>query len=326
MEPSIRSSSYRVKECSLRKTQPSLHDATKRLVESHFSDTRISQYADLEFAVKKMENNTWYFLDPLSSGRQGFLIFQEKQPIIWMDDQMKFSYTIPIRVSQTLSTNPSIFLASLSRSENILRVEDCWLLSGSHLKTPFTKRWDKVLDFFLSYYHFDSHLQQGLTVTCAEYKPLSSVKTWTTTPQMMLAQGETYPRRLRVQFIKQEQNNKPNPILPIPTPTSQKITSHSHHQTPKQHFKEKEKKPTRALFLVDQIDSKEEDNSIAKAIPHPEYPDTYDIWMNGQKKGYAAVQDIDLSRRLRKIEIKEIPVKVEWNTEFNMYEILEIIS
>jgi hypothetical protein len=324
MEPSIRSSSYRVKECSLRKTQPALHDAAKRLVESHFSDTRISQYADLEFAIKKMENNTWYWLDPLSSGRQGFLIFQEKQPIVWMDDQMKFSYTIPIRVSPTLSTKPSIFLASLSRPENILRVEDCWLLSGSPLKTPFTQRWEKVLDFFLSYYHFDSHLQQGLVVSCAEYKPLSAAKTWTTTPQMMLAQGETYPRRLRVQFIKQEQDKKPNPILPTP------ISQSSYQQPHKQHHnKEKEKKPTRALFLIDQIDSKEEsqvDNSIAKAIPHPEYPDTYDIWMNGQKKGYAAVQDIELSRRLRKLEMKEIPVKVEWNTEFNMYEILAIIS
>lgn len=347
MEPSIRSSSYRGKECSLRKTTPALHDATKRIVESHFSDCRISQYADVEFATKKIENNTWYWLEPLSSGRQGFLVFQPNQPIVWMDDQMKFSHIIPIRVSSAVTSKVSIFLASLSRSEGILRIEDCWLLSGTQVKTPFSIRWNKVLDFFLSYYHYDSHLQQGLSIVPAEFKPLVWAKGWVSTPTMMLAQGETFPRRLRVQFIKYEQEEKKgNPILPNPIPNGVGVSTPGQNglgvttpgknglgvSTPISHRNQKKetpipKKPTRALFLVDQIDSvKEEvvDESIAKAVAHPEYPDTYDIWIQGKKKGFAAVQDIELSRQLRKMEQKEISVKVEWNTEFNMFEILSI--
>jgi hypothetical protein len=63
------------------------------------------------------------------------------------------------------------------------------------------------------------------------------------------------------------------------------------------------------------------------AVPHPEYPDTYDIFIKGVKKGYAAVQDIDLSRRLKKAcetqGINEgLCVNVEWNEEFSSYEIV----
>jgi hypothetical protein len=63
------------------------------------------------------------------------------------------------------------------------------------------------------------------------------------------------------------------------------------------------------------------------AIPDVNYPDTYTIIINEEKKGYAAVQDIDLSKELRiKSEgNKEIPVKVEWNAEFNSYEILSLL-
>jgi hypothetical protein len=66
------------------------------------------------------------------------------------------------------------------------------------------------------------------------------------------------------------------------------------------------------------------DNTTAKAVAHEEYPDTYNLWFKGVKKGYAAVQDLDLSRELRLASqtAKDLFVKVEWNSEFNMYEIV----
>ena len=47
--------------------------------------------------------------------------------------------------------------------------------------------------------------------------------------------------------------------------------------------------------------------------------------MNGVKKGYAAVQDMDLSKRLKMVKDKEIRVKIEWNPEFSMFEIHDIL-
>jgi hypothetical protein len=48
--------------------------------------------------------------------------------------------------------------------------------------------------------------------------------------------------------------------------------------------------------------------------------------VNGVKKGYAAVQDIELSRRLKDAlgNNKELSVCVEWNEEFSMYEITDL--
>jgi hypothetical protein len=48
--------------------------------------------------------------------------------------------------------------------------------------------------------------------------------------------------------------------------------------------------------------------------------------VNGVKKGYAAVQDIELSRRLKDAlgNNKELSVHVEWNEEFSMYEITDL--
>ena len=62
------------------------------------------------------------------------------------------------------------------------------------------------------------------------------------------------------------------------------------------------------------------------AVPE-EFPDTYTIVINGETKGYAAVQDIELSRKLRLAakDSKKIPVKVEWNQEFSSYEIISLL-
>jgi hypothetical protein len=65
----------------------------------------------------------------------------------------------------------------------------------------------------------------------------------------------------------------------------------------------------------------------AIAKPHADFPDTYDLWINGVKKGYAAVQDIQMSRNLKRLSSKEsLEVEIEWNSEFSMYEITNICS
>jgi hypothetical protein len=92
---------------------------------------------------------------------------------------------------------------------------------------------------------------------------------------------------------------------------------------------------TAPAFVEDTVEEEihTEDNlpaNVAKAIPHEEYPDTYDLWIKGVKKGYAAVQDLALSRQLRQAttvgkEKKEVLVKVAWNSEFDMFEIVSLV-
>jgi len=296
MEPSLRSSSYRPTECKLKRTDPALHETIQRFVES--LDMRISQYADINYATKKFQGKRWYWLPQI--GRSGYLVFLPKTPIVWIDEQFKQSYKIQMRVSSTMYEKPSVLIASLNLGDGLLRLEDAWFLSGKNLvNNPFTQRWDNLLETYSLLYKYDSALQQGLRIEPAVYEPLVSIKNIQQMPNVMLAQGEDDARRLRVQLVQPQ---------PRPEPQGQNI-------------QEAQKPAPRPPPRPARSDSQSKE---AFAIPHPEYPDTYELLVDGVKKGFAAVQDIDLSKRLKGCGNK-IRVKIEWNAEFSMYEINEVM-
>jgi len=310
MEPSLRSSTQRGNECKVRRTDPAVHETTKRFVESLCPDMRISQYADLNFAAKKMERDLWYWLEPVGGGRVGFLVFRPGQPAIWIDEQFKQSYIVQIRTSSAIYQKTSVFIASLNKTDGLLRIEDAWIYAGkSHLESPFTQRWDCVLDFFFDSYKEDLKLQQGLRIEPAIFHSLSKIDELhlaKSVPAVLFAQGESAFRRLRVQMYNEFSAVTPKaPASIISTaPKSKKSPGFA------------------APMFVD--DTPDQNGSIARIVAHEEYPDTYNIWINGVKKGYAAVQDLALSRELRSAikDVKELLVNVAWNDEFNMYEIL----
>ena len=326
MEPSLRSSSYRAVDSKLRRTDKSLHETIQRFVESLSPDVRVSQYADVNFAAKKFAGSAvdkWYWLKP--AGISGYLVFLPNTPVVWIDEQFKKSYKIPMRVSNSIYEKRSVFIATLNVGDSLLRLEDVWLNSGKMIRAqPFTQRWEVLLDFYSLYYKPDLVLQQGMRVEAAVYEPLSSAMNWASdgmTEKMMLAQSESSPRRLRVQLSEPSVPlEKKEPIVPLEA------------NAPKVPMVPKEKKPhvvpPRALFVEDtaEVSSSALLKTKARAVPHAEYPDTYDVWVNGVKKGYAAVQDIELSRRLKDafVNTKELSVNVEWNEEFSMYEITDL--
>ena len=315
MEPSLRSSSYRAVDSKLRRTDKSLHETIQRFVESLSPDVRVSQYADVNFAAKKFlaPADKWYWLKP--TGISGYLVFLPNTPVVWIDEQFKKSYKIPMRVSNSIYEKRSVFIATLNVGDSLLRLEDIWLNAGKMIRAqPFTQRWEVLLDFYSLYYKPDAVLQQGIRIEMAIYEPLCKAMEWASdgmTEKMMLAQSESSPRRLRVQLAQPSESSVPvlkkviiAPVAPVvPTVPLGKKT---HAVAP------------RALFVEDTPNK-----TKARAVPHAEYPDTYDVWVNGVKKGYAAVQDIELSRRLKDAlgNNKELSVCVEWNEEFSMYEI-----
>jgi len=296
MEPSLRSSSYRPTECKLKRTDPALHETIQRFVES--LDMRISQYADINYAIKKFQGKRWYWLPQI--GRSGYLVFLPKTPAIWIDEQFKHSYKIQMRVSSSLYEKPSVLIASLNLGDGLLRLEDAWFLSGKNLvNNPFTQRWENLLETYSLLYKYDSVLQQGLRIEPAVYESLESIRSLKQMPNVMLAQGEDDARRLRVQLqveVKQVEAQVKAPVQAQVKPPLSKPAPRPPHR------------PTKAE---------------AFAIPHPDYPDTYELLVDGVKKGFAAVQDLDLSKRL-KASGNKIRVKIEWNSEFSMYEINDI--
>jgi hypothetical protein len=275
---------------------------------------RISQYADLNYAVKKFQGKRWYWLSQI--GRSGYLVFLPKTPIVWIDEQLKQSYKIQMRVSSTMYERPSVLIASLNLGDGLLRLEDAWFLSGKNLvNNPFTQRWEELLETYSLLYKYDSALQQGLRIEPAVYEPLTSIKDIQQMPNVMLAQGEDDARRLRVQLVQAQPQAQPQPqVQARPQPQVQ-----ARPQPQVQARPQAQARPQR------QPSTKEsEAKGETFAIPHPDYPDTYELLVDGVKKGFAAVQDLDLSKRLKDKGNTKIRVKIEWNAEFSMYEINDI--
>jgi hypothetical protein len=266
-------------------------------VESLSNDVRVSQYADINYAVKRFETSKWYWLS--QTGRSGYLVFLPNTPVVWIDEQFKSSYKIQMRVSSPIYEKTSVMIASLNLGDAALRLEDVWILAGETTKTtPFTQRWNTLQEFFALQYKSDSMLQQGLRIETAVYQPLESIKALQHVPNTMLAQGEDEKRRLRVQLTTGTHVTAPLGAKPqVKAPLGAKA-----------------KAPVGAT-----------QENEATAVAHPEYPDTYDLFVNGVKKGFAAVQDMDLSKRLKLVKEKEIRVKIEWNPEFSMFEIHDIL-
>jgi hypothetical protein len=133
---------------------------------------------------------------------------------------------------------------------------------------------------------------------------------------MLFAQGETAHRRLRVQSgagqAQQQQHPKPQDKKEVAATLAQ--------------FVDSDTEEGEAPGVVSEPETKGVVN--AKAVAHEEYPDTYTLLIGGKKKGFAAVQDLDLSRLMRSKAMvsKEIAVKVQWNEEFAMYEILSLAN
>ena len=263
---------------------------------------RISQYADINYAAKKFQGKRWYWLNQI--GRSGYLVFLPNTPAIWIDEQFKQSYKIQMRVSSTMYEKPSVLIASLNLGDGLLRLEDAWFLSGKNLvNNPFTQRWESLLEMYSLLYKYDSALQQGLRIEPAVYEPLSSITSLQQMPNILIAQGEDDARRLRVQI---QTPQVPAPVAKAPAPVAKAPVPKAPAPRP----------PPRPQAQA---------KGDTFAVPHPDYPDTYELFIDGVKKGFAAVQDIELSKRLKGCGNK-IRVKIEWNSEFSMYEINDILD
>lgn len=285
-----------------------LHDTSKRMVES-MPDSRITFYSNLAgFEKKILKKETGYLTK--ATGRVGYLLLVPKKPVVWIDELKKQCFRIPMRISHTLFNQRTLFIATLNRGEGRLTIDDCWewksqLLTGK----PFSKRWDYVKDFFSADFISDAKVQRGLRIEPATWYSLSSFSSLISTSTQEWIQWqpeEATQKRLRIElnvskFIhEEEQSGVSEPVATPPLP------------------------PTQAHQFVN-----EPKNLTARAVAHPEMPDTYTLYTaEGHEKGTAAVQKYSLSKVLRNAvaekEQKEVFVQIEWNSEFEKWEICGI--
>jgi len=302
-------------------------------------DVRVSQFADLTYASTLLQKGTWFWLTygQGTPGKSGFLVMAPKSPVVWLDEQGKVSYKINMRAGKEWSERGSVFLASLNMNDGILRLEDLRFANGKSIEGDvFSKRWDALLDFYRNSYIHDSLLQGGLTIEPAVYSPLESAAEWQDTPMIMIAQGETYKKRVRVQVRDKDRTPVVERVYPptrepsqlvrqkvqrgAPRPASQPVAPRA---APIPHEKVQGLSSMSSLSSPSSLSSREE----AYVVPSKEFPDTYVLYVKGENKGFAAVQGLALSRSLREASkaSEKIPVTVTWNAEFSSHEIVSIV-
>jgi hypothetical protein len=285
-------------------------------------DVRISQFADLKYASTLVKQGTWYWL---RGGKHGFLVMAPNSPIVWMDEKGTVSFKISIRVSKELLQG-TICLASLQMSDGLLVLEDMRYIAGKNIEAdPFSKRWETLLDFYRNSYVCDTVLQGGLTVEPAVYYPLEAAASWDQdTPMYMVAQGETQRKRIRIQIRDKEvKTYVPERKYP-PTREPSQLVKEKEKQKQKQQQRGGDRNQQQVQVQKSQIHvgPPVKDTYV---IPSKEFPDTYLLMINGEQKGYAAVQGLALSRALRDRGTEaKIPVNVAWNPEFSSHEIVSI--
>ena len=330
MDPSIRSSAPRAVNVRFMRTEPALHEATQRFVESLLRDVRVSQFADLKYASTLLQKGTWFWLP---AGKSGFLVMAPKSPIVWMDEQGKVSYKIPMRVGKEWCEKGSVCLASLNLSDGILRLEDMRSACGKNIEgDPFSKRWDALLDFYRNSYIQDSMLQGGLVIEPAVYSALESASEWNDmTPMLMIAQGETFKKRVRVQIREKDTTPVVQRVYPPTREPSQLLKQKSARSSAvPQNVGKAVSVATAATATASAATATATatGKTVAYVIPSKDFPDTYVLYVNDENKGFAAVQGLSLSRSLRDASktSEKIPVNVTWNSEFSSHEIVSILE
>ncbi len=176
MEPSIRSSYKPAQGVMYNKTKPAAHEHLQKLVRGCLQDTRIHQPLEGEKALVPLSKGIFYLLVHPRPVETGFLIFSPRHAPVFLNESMRYSYIIRMRLSATLHNLTAIFTASLDKSDGYLWIEDCLFWDKEDMKSnqPFTKRREMIKQFLSHHWMPDDRCAGGLSIRIANYQPLEN--------------------------------------------------------------------------------------------------------------------------------------------------------
>jgi hypothetical protein len=191
---------------------------------------------------------------------------------------------------------PIVFLANLLKGESVLQIEDLLILYGNDLWSvkKFSERWVSL---------------KTIWSKIPTEQPLLAVKPRIVTPTSLDNWPSTYDASLSW-IIQSDSYKSPrwfwwDSVTPV---------NHKPFEPP----------PLKRSAEIPMLLS-----ALCKPYLKLSLPDTYVLHtQEGQQIGIASIRSIEVSQSLRQIIKKEsdgIPVEVEWNSEFNKYQIKSIL-
>jgi len=300
-EGSIRSS-QKAPRTSFRPSSidPALLELAKQFLESFQFDMRIRQILHQEKMDQALSKHTYYVLGNEQRFEPGFIICMRDKPIVFLNSRLSYGFSLRMRIHSSLYEEGSIFIGTLDTVHGILRVEDAILYCGKAVvMNPYSKRYSILKDFYTNAFVQDTRLS-SMRVLLAEPKPLATFRDAVESNQFHsidLIPEQGGRRRWHVPLVIYQQQQLPQ------KPTATELLAYNLST---------EAKVTEAKTT--------ETSAIAKKVAG--LPDTFDLFVKGKSIGRAAVQNAEISLKMRAEGTKDIPVSIEWDEEFLRYKII----
>lgn len=220
----------------------------------------------------------------------------------------------------------SVFAATLVVSDSTLWIEDVLVWQGQNIwKThTFSKRWSVLKDWFEQDWSEDEVLQRGLIIKPRCPEPLTKFNpqpgdVWEFIPE------DAQKRRL----LWKDRRNPPVVLYNYPQkPLPPKQPRH-HHTIVKQEKPEEAQKNTIQVGILDTyfptLPQPNDGSLIAVAKKDMGGPDVYSLFAAEMVPlGIAVIRKLTISHAMRKYCVDKTFVKVEWNSSFDRWEIVDV--
>ena len=227
------------------------------------------------------------------------------------------------------SSGGAIFSVTLSVPESTLWIEDVIFWEGRNLwtTTPFSQRWAILKKWFETDWAEDTAIQRGLVISPRQPLPMTSFKpeqgdVWEFIP-------EDSNRRRLIWKDKRLQRVELNSYPQKPRIAAPKVEHPGSLQPTKSSTRTPSPKNTYQAGILDTyfptLLSPSDGTLVALANKDLSGPDVYSLFTADAKSlGIAVIRKMAISLAMRKHCAEKKHVRVEWNTSFDRWEILDV--
>ena len=325
---SLQSSHRNIHAITLKRANRENQEQAIEYLNRYCRDLVISQrlnHDKFQYAEIPLKKGKFYVNTDNSKAESGFLVFLPNSIPIYvcyniskrereMNRGNPSCYILRMRVSKDIHEG-SVFVAKLDVISHNLVLEDIhvWKNINIYEKEPFSKRRTYMKEFVEKHWIADARLLGGIVTTILEVKPLSYLEELVNeknyTKVMILPE---MPGKRRFTFILNE--------------SVARIEQGFYGRQVEENVRVAVVKDVGPVVKDLVIEKKTNINTItntkAKAKRVPLLPDVYELFdENNTSLGKACVQQLDLSKKLKEITDTTIMVNIQYNNDFNRYEI-----
>ena len=267
--------------------------------------------------------------------RSGYLCFYPKMKVaVFVEDAERRGPAAPeprpprtavLRMRHSPSvynTGGAVFAATLAISDSTLWLEDVLAMDGKNIwnDEPFSRRWQRLRNWFLQDWSEDMALQRGLAIKARELIPLEKFRSepgdvWEFIPEDAQRRRLIWKDRRLNNVVLSSYPQKPKP------------------QRPQQHKPEPVPEPvqqqqTTKVGILDTyfpaLPTAGNGALVAIAKKDLSGPDVYALSSaDGKHLSIAVIRKMQISLEMRK-HAEPVRVRVEWNSAFDRWEILDV--